>query len=93
MATRPSKASAPTADESTSVALAPILTEIRALRADVAALRDELLAQGRRRTARPKPGHDPGDAVPPGVAVQEPAPLTAEDREARRSLERLSRKG
>lgn len=34
-------------------------------------------------------GHDPGDAVPPGVAVKYPAPLTAEDREMKRKLEEL----
>ena len=30
---------------------------------------------------------DPGDAVPPGVAVQEPAPLDAEAEAARENLE------
>ncbi|MBV8574546.1 MAG: hypothetical protein JOZ58_05820 [Acetobacteraceae bacterium] len=40
-----------------------------------------------------KPGadHDPGDAVPPGVAVQEPAPLSDEDQKVRDRLdEKLS---
>ena len=32
---------------------------------------------------------DPGDAVPPGVAPQSPAPLTEEDRKVRDKLERL----
>jgi hypothetical protein len=32
-------------------------------------------------------GIDPGDAVPPGVAVQEPAPLDAEAEIARENLE------
>ena len=32
---------------------------------------------------------DPGDAVPPGVAPQTPAPLSAEDKAAREALERL----
>ena len=35
---------------------------------------------------------DPGDAVPPGVAPQTPAPLTAEDKQARAALERLGRR-
>ncbi|MFC0410197.1 hypothetical protein [Roseomonas elaeocarpi] len=33
--------------------------------------------------------HDPGDAVPPGVAVEEPAPLSAEDLAVKRRLEKL----
>lgn len=35
--------------------------------------------------------HDPGDAVPPGVAVEQPAPLSEADRKAREKLERLTR--
>jgi hypothetical protein len=35
----------------------------------------------------PAADHDPGDAVPPGVAVQEPAPLSDEDQKVRDSLE------
>lgn len=35
---------------------------------------------------------DPGDAVPPGVAPQTPAPLTEEDRAVRDRLEELSRR-
>ncbi len=33
--------------------------------------------------------HDPGDAVPPGVAPVEPVPLTDEDRRVREKLEHL----
>ncbi len=36
---------------------------------------------------------DPGDAVPPGVAVETPAPLTAEDEQIREQLEALSPSG
>lgn len=32
---------------------------------------------------------DPGDAVPEGVAVEEPAPLTEHDKEVKRRLEEL----
>ncbi|MBC9208070.1 hypothetical protein IBL26_14590 [Roseomonas aerophila] len=32
---------------------------------------------------------DPGDAVPPGVAVQRPAPLTPEDKAVKQRLEQL----
>lgn len=42
------------------------------------------------KTARPRakaPGRDPGDSVPPGVAVQEPEPLDAEAEAAREALE------
>ncbi|MFT8244402.1 hypothetical protein [Roseomonas sp. BN140053] len=34
-------------------------------------------------------GHDPGDAVPPGVAVKYPAPLSEHDRDVKRKLEEL----
>ena len=34
-------------------------------------------------------GHDPGDAVPPGVAVKYPAPLSEKDRQIKRQLEEL----
>ena len=40
-------------------------------------------ASGKRRSSN----LDPGDAVPPGVAVEEPAPLNAEAEAARESLE------
>ncbi len=33
--------------------------------------------------------HDPGDAVPPGVAVQTPEPLTEEDEKVKETLEHL----
>ena len=45
----------------------------------------------RRALRRERSNRDPGDAVPPGVAVQDPAPLSTGERKARRSLERLSR--
>lgn len=32
--------------------------------------------------------HDPGDAVPPGVAPRTPAPLSGEDRKVKQKLER-----
>ena len=35
---------------------------------------------------------DPGDAVPEGVAPQEPVPLTPEDKKVRRALERLPKR-
>jgi hypothetical protein len=34
---------------------------------------------------------DPGDAVPPGVAVKHPAPLTEHDREVLRQLEQMGK--
>ena len=33
--------------------------------------------------------HDPGDAVPPGVAVKHHPPLTRHDQEVKRKLEQL----
>lgn len=33
--------------------------------------------------------HDPGDAVPEGVAVQDPAPLSEDDKAVKRKLEAL----
>ncbi len=41
------------------------------------------------RSKRRSQGVDPGDAVPPGVAVAEPAPLDAEAAAARERLEYL----
>lgn len=35
---------------------------------------------------------DPGDAVPPGIAPETPAPLTPEDKKVRRALDRLPRR-
>jgi hypothetical protein len=37
----------------------------------------------------PATAHDPGDSVPEGVAVQQPAPLTEEDKAVKRRLEEL----
>jgi hypothetical protein len=37
----------------------------------------------------PKTMHDPGDSVPEGVAVQEPAPLSEHDKAVKRRLEEL----
>lgn len=42
---------------------------------------------------RGRPDRDPGDAVPPGVAPAEPAPLTEADRRAKRQLEQLPKRG
>lgn len=44
--------------------------------------------QPRKKKQQPEHGIDPGDAVPPGVAVQEPAPEDEEARQARENLER-----
>ena len=67
-----------------------VLEQLRALRHDLDALRDEVRAMGRRcAPKRERSNRDPGDAVPPGVAVQDPAPLSPDDRKARRNLERL----
>lgn len=35
------------------------------------------------------PSHDPGDAVPPGVAPKYPPPLTPHDREVKSKLDQL----
>ena len=58
------------------------LEELNRLVGDIAAR----LAQGELEPGSP---HDPGDAVPPGVAPVAPAPLTPGDDDARRALERL----
>lgn len=42
----------------------------------------------RKQKQQQEQGIDPGDAVPPGVAVQEPAPEDEEARQARENLER-----
>jgi hypothetical protein len=94
MATRPRK---PTPEPAPETGLGDpilaVLDELRALRQDVNAFRDEVRALAERRAEQhEQPGVDPGDAVPPGVAVQEPAPLTEADRKAKRSLSRLSRR-
>jgi hypothetical protein len=44
----------------------------------------------RRSETEPRP-RDPGDAVPPGVAVETPAPLSPEDEAVREKLERLKK--
>lgn len=93
MATRPRKPSPP-AERTPDNALGAVLDELREIRRELGELRDEVRAIGQRRVRRRgPPGVDPGDAVPPGVAVQDPAPLSPNDRKARRNLERLSRQG
>ena len=68
------------------------------LEGEVARLEKKLASQAKSAQRPPKPrtvvrgkrrsaGIDPGDAVPPGVAVQEPAPLDAEAETARENLE------
>lgn len=37
----------------------------------------------------PRRNRDPGDSVPEGVAVQEPAPLSEQDKAIKRRLEEL----
>lgn len=98
MTTRPRKPRAPAERATAAQGQGPgdkldaVLEQVTALRQDVNALRDEIRAMGQRRAPRREPpSRDPGDAVPPGVAVQEPAPLSATERKARRSLEKLSR--
>ena len=60
-------------------------TRIAELEDQVAQLEKQLSAL--RRDQRKSRDIDPGDAVPPGVAVQEPAPL---DKEAETALENLT---
>jgi hypothetical protein len=68
------------------------------LEGEVARLEKKLASQAKSAQRPPKPrtvvrgkrqsaGIDPGDAVPPGVAVQDPAPLDAEAETARENLE------
>jgi len=96
MAAKPDKSSALAKRAATPASGDPsavVLDALAALRDEIAALRDEVRALGQRRSnKRVRDTHDPGDAVPPGVAVQDPAPLTSADREAKRSLERLPRR-
>ena len=68
-----------------------MLDQINALREEVRELREEFRALDQRRAPRrgERASRDPGDAVPPGVAVQDPAPLSAKERRVRRNLERL----
>ena len=88
----PAKQQATAPDRSSGDILDTVVEQLRALREDVIALRDEVRAMGQRRPSRrERPRRDPGDAVPPGVAVQDPEPLSTNERNARRNLERLSR--
>ena len=95
MAIRSSKPSTPAerpAEQDDGETFGVMLAALEALRDEIAALRDEVRALSQRRSnRRARDRHDPGDGVPPGVAVQEPAPLTTGDRRAKRSLERLGR--
>ena len=70
------------------------------LEGEVARLEKKLASQAKSAQSPPKPrtvvrgtrqsaGIDPGDAVPPGVAVQESAPLDAETETARENLDQL----
>lgn len=100
MATRPRKTTAklpattePAPDAGSSDPIFAVLDELRALRQEVSAFRHEVRALAEeRQSARERRGVDPGDAVPEGVAVEEPAPLTEADRKAKRSLNRLPRR-
>ena len=64
------------------------LSELRGIQTAVQALDAKLDAVLRQVEARG--GRDPGDAVPPGVAVQSPAPLSTEDQAV---LEKLENEG
>jgi hypothetical protein len=68
------------------------------LEGEVARLEKKVASQAARATRGPRPRTaasskrrsseiDPGDAVPPGVAVEEPAPLDVEAEAARENLE------
>lgn len=67
-----------------------ILAELQGLNRSIATIAARLAAQAE---ADMDPGRpiDPGDSVPEGVAPQEPAPLTPEDKKVRRALEQLPR--
>ena len=47
----------------------------------------EVLVEALSRRLNEAPARDPGDAVPPGVAVQDPGPLDEEARRAQASLQ------
>ena len=68
-----------------------ILGELQELNRTVReiAARSSARAEGDMDPGRPI---DPGDSVPPGVAVQDPTPLTASDKKVRHALERLPRR-
>ena len=65
-----------------------ILAELRTINRTLGAIAARLAA-----SADMDPGRDrdPGDAVPPGVAVQDPPPMTPQDEAVRDALERLPR--
>lgn len=68
-----------------------LMREMGELRGAITALTDQIAATGRRRA--PAAGRrDPGDSVPPGVAVQSPTPLSEDDRKTLGRLKRLSRR-
>jgi hypothetical protein len=87
MATRPK----PIASTSDPDVLRAILSELQELNRTVReiAARASARAEGDMDPGRPI---DPGDSVPPGVAVQDPAPLTASDKKVRNALERMPRR-
>jgi hypothetical protein len=91
MATRARPSPSPRAAAKEDDVLRGILGELQALNRSVAAIASRLAAQaeGDMDPGRPI---DPGDSVPEGVAPQEPAPLTSEDKKVRRALERLPRR-
>jgi len=87
MATRPK----PTASTPDAEVLHAILGELQELNRTVReiAARSSARAESDMDPGRPI---DPGDSVPPGVAVQDPTPLTANDKKVRHALERLPRR-
>ena len=86
MATRRTQAPEPEA-----AILHAILAELQQLNQTLRAIESRL---GARAEGDMDPGRpvDPGDSVPEGVAVQEPLPLTSEDKKVRRALEQLPRR-
>ncbi len=85
----------PTALGAASLQLDAILAELQALnrRIDqlIGAVRDRAPGEGGSEYS-PGRDRDPGDAVPPGVAVQSPVPLAPGDKAVLRELERLPRR-
>ena len=86
MTNRPKTSSGPSNSEMLQAILGK-LAELTELVGEISA-RLSAQAEGDLDPGRP---HDPGDAVPPGVAPADPAPLTPEDKKARRALERMKR--
>ena len=82
MATRP---------KSDTELLRSILSELESLNRMVGEI-DRRMGQQAEGDMDPGRPIDPGDSVPEGVAPQEPAPLTADDKKVRRALERLPRR-